>query len=1439
VAFILVTSAPTFAGSIIYVNTDAKHSENHQDYAPEEIIIKFRDPTVRTLGENTFDDPDVAKLDLSVSMGKLNKKFRLSGVKRLFKNFKAKKERIKALLKKDKALLTKREKHILQRLKRAPEKATVPALDRIYKLQFDLEPDESIQDVLDAYNNDPGVEYAELNYIVTIDSTPNDPYFPLQWSLHNTGQMYPESGKYNDPPGTVDADIDAPEAWDIQTGSGDIIVAVADTGVDYNHRDIDDNMWTDSNGYYGYDFANNDNYPMDDLGHGTHCAGTIAAEGNNGLDITGVCWNVKIMALKFLDESGRGTYADAAEAFYYAVNNGADVISNSWGKDEYSQTMQDAIDYANSQGVVIVASAGNDNQYYFPHYPASMDHVISVAATNSDDEKARYSNYGDWIDISAPGTDILSLRANGTSIGTTYDNYTTIASGTSMACPHVAGVIALLFSQYPDVSSKEIVARLLICTDDMSGVNPFYKGLMGHGRLNAYKALRFNSEGIVTFDREKYSCSDSIEIKINDFDIRGTGSQAVTLTTDGGDSEILMLTEEHNHPWIFAGNITTSSGAVVSGNGTLEVSHGQNITVSYLDPNYADIGQSIVEETVYIDCEAPNIFNVRVHNVTSSGSRIQFHTNEVTTAIVECGQSCGVAYGIVSEDSTPSKGHDIHLPSLASETQYFFVIEANDLAGNQSMDDNKGQCYSFITNAPPVGLHVPGEYPTIQEAIDAAIEGQTIWVADGLYTGSGNRDIEFKGKAITVRSENGPENCIIDCQADATDNHYGFYFNYGEDSNSVVDGFTITGAYNSSKLTNGGAGIVCDAGWPGSLSGSGGCRPSILNCIITGNTALVGGGIACIESSPVIKNCSIIHNEATYDSGGGIHILERSNPTITNCVISFNKAKCRGGGIHCFHGSPTIDNCLINCNRVSLGSGGGIAAWTSSSPTITNCTLSFNHAAAQGDGIVCGNNTHPKITNCIFWNNGSKEIERLIGCPIPGNPIVTYSDIRGGWSGVGNINADPSFVNGPDGDYYLSQIAAGQAVDSPCVDAGSDTATNLGMHICTTRTDQVGDAGIVDMGYHYPAMVLNPDIDGNWHVDLLDYAWLAGDWRNCSDVNLLPGDIVKNGCVDINDFRFLLDFWLDCYVTKAINPEPANEARVVDPKGTLSWVTRGGALYHDVYLGTDANAVANAGHGSPEFMGTVSEANFDPCGLEWETTYYWRINEVGPACMIQGEVWNFTTYGEPNFPPVGHWKFDEGEGTMAYDSAGTNNGTLNGDPNWSTGRFDGTLSDGAVSFDGAGDYVSVAPIVPLIGNTVTAQAWIRMSELAGMWSPILTQNIVNNGYYLYVPFGKPSFYIAAGPSYVEVISTEVINAGQWYCVAGTNDGSNLKLYIDGQLKDNVSSTGFLGVNNIAKIGGGPDSSYFNGLIDDVRIYDRALTAVEIEWLYVDMLLYGP
>ena len=335
-----------------------------------------------------------------------------------------------------------------------------------------------------ALTKDPAIEYAEPDYVVSIDGLPNDPLFEYQWPLHNTAQLHPRPGEGTGY-GTQDADVDAPEAWDAYVPTRSVVVAIVDTGVDYAHPDLAANMWTDVDGFYGYDFSNNDSDPMDDHGHGTHVAGIVAAVHGNGLGISGVCPDARIMALKFLDEDARGPLSLAEDAFYYAVANGADVISNSWSSDDPSDTLLTAVEYAHSQGVLLVASAGNENSHFW-RYPAKYSQVVSVAATDCNDRKAGFSTYGDlpswyWVDLAAPGVHILSLYAG-------QGSYL-LASGTSMSCPHVAGGLALLLSAWPDLTADEITQRLLATTDDITLLNPGYEKGLGTGRLNLHRAL--------------------------------------------------------------------------------------------------------------------------------------------------------------------------------------------------------------------------------------------------------------------------------------------------------------------------------------------------------------------------------------------------------------------------------------------------------------------------------------------------------------------------------------------------------------------------------------------------------------------------------------------------------------------------------------------------------------------------------------------------------------------------------------------------------------------------------------------------------------------------------------------------------------------------------------------------------------------------------------
>jgi len=343
------------------------------------------------------------------------------------------------------------------------------------------------------------VLYVEPNYKVkALSVIPNDPMFVDLWNMHNTGQTY----------GTADADIDAPEAWEIATGSSDVIVevivAVIDTGVDYTHPDLAANMWVneaelngtpgvddDGNGYvddiYGYDFCNYDADPIDDEGHGSHVSGTLGAVGNNGVGVTGVCWNVRIMAVKFLNQYGSGWTSDAISSVQYACLCGARVMSNSWGGGGYSSALEDAIRAAGDAGILFIASAGNDygsNNDIYPHYPSSyeLDNVIAVLSTDHDDRLSEHSNYGlTSVDLGAPGGDSYNRIRSCYRDGGYYWMY-----GTSMAAPHVSGACALIWSVCPKLSRMEVKDLIMRTVDPL----PILTGrCVSGGRLNLHNAI--------------------------------------------------------------------------------------------------------------------------------------------------------------------------------------------------------------------------------------------------------------------------------------------------------------------------------------------------------------------------------------------------------------------------------------------------------------------------------------------------------------------------------------------------------------------------------------------------------------------------------------------------------------------------------------------------------------------------------------------------------------------------------------------------------------------------------------------------------------------------------------------------------------------------------------------------------------------------------------
>lgn len=322
-----------------------------------------------------------------------------------------------------------------------------------------------------AYQAEPAVRFAEPDYIAriagwpdgpvlsgdalttTVDGllqVPNDPRFPEMWNL---------------------AKIRAEQGWDITVSSPAVVIAVIDTGADRNHPDLQGKLVP------AYDFVNGDSDPSDDQGHGTHVAGTAAAVTNNGIGIAGVAWEAKIMPLKALSASGAGAHSWIANAIVWATDHGADVINMSLGGPYTSATMREAVNYAWNHGLVLVAAAGNGNTSN-PTYPAAYENVMGVAATTQTDQRASFSNYGSYISVASPGVSILS-----TTRGASYQAW----SGTSMATPHVAGLVALLKSLHPDWSNVQIRETIEESAVDLG--TPGWDVVFGSGRIDAYTAL--------------------------------------------------------------------------------------------------------------------------------------------------------------------------------------------------------------------------------------------------------------------------------------------------------------------------------------------------------------------------------------------------------------------------------------------------------------------------------------------------------------------------------------------------------------------------------------------------------------------------------------------------------------------------------------------------------------------------------------------------------------------------------------------------------------------------------------------------------------------------------------------------------------------------------------------------------------------------------------
>ena len=624
------------------------------------------------------------------------------------------------------------------------------------------------------------MEHAEPNYLVYANiSPPDDTHFNRLWGLHNTGQ------NVNGTNGTNDADIDALEAWDVTTGSSDVVVAVVDSGVDINHPDLAANIWTnpgeipgngiddDGNGYIddvnGWDFYVNDNDPRDADGHGTHVAGTIAAAGNNAAGITGVSWSAQIMALRFLDAWGNGITTDAIAAIEYAAAMGADIINNSWGGGGYSQSLKEAIE---ASGAVVVCAAGNsgwNTDAFIAHYPSNYNsaNIIAVAASDQDDSRAFFSNYGPFsVDVAAPGTNIYSSapgretvweddfddgNINGWMTGGTNNSWAAtdaqaFSATHSLTDSHGASYLnntnSWARSPLVDLSNHTAAklefklygstgaADILWVQASINASTWFPVNFQLPGDTSLYNGVSGTVSSWITIiaDLEAYDGEDQVYIRFN-FITDATG------TADGFYIDDVKVTAASS---TYSGNEyefksgTSMATPHVSGLAALIKAHNPALTnaeiksaiLGSVDVKAAWSGLVATGGRVNAASAlaAPQISNVQVNSITETTAVVTWTTDKASDSVVQYGTASNSwdAYPNSQSDSARVTSHSITLSGLSQATDYYFRAGSTDAYGNgpdnKTGDANPSAEGTFATADPDPPSIV--EFPVIDSAGD-------------------------------------------------------------------------------------------------------------------------------------------------------------------------------------------------------------------------------------------------------------------------------------------------------------------------------------------------------------------------------------------------------------------------------------------------------------------------------------------------------------------------------------------------------------------------------------------------------------------------------------------------------------------------------------------------------------------------------------------------
>jgi len=891
-----------------------------------------------------------------------------------------------------------------------------------------MQSDANILDAVETLNREPAVDYAEPDYLAHFASVPDDPRYSEQWGLSK---------------------IAVEGAWDQTSGSPNVVIAVIDSGIDLTHEDLSPNLWInpgevpgnslddDNNGFIddiqGWNFVDINNNVQDFIGHGSLVAGVAAARSNNTLGIAGICGNCRVMPVKVSQVSGIANYSDIAAGVAYATQKGADVINISLGGYSNSNTLRNAIQAAVDQNISVVAGAGNDNSSNL-FYPAAYDSVIGVSGTDQDDHKTASSNFGSWVDVSAPGVDILS---------TTLGDYN-LASGTSFSAPFVSGNIGLLLSLHSDWTPAMIRSQLMHTADEIDGLNPDYEGMLGAGRLNATQAMQ-NPEPILQY--QSYSGNGIPNLRP---DFGSTVNLNIALYNDWADalgvSGVLSSTDSYVSiatPTTFYGDILAGETKANEIAFTFDIAAGAGynhvmpfeLALSANDGAYTttlnfSITTRSSEETVSgTIAENRTWTNDKTYVVTNNVGLAPGYTLTIeagTTIKFNGNYSLNLGGTLVAQGTAEQPILFEPYTSSITWNRIYFDNSSLDAQTTAEGDYLSGNVLQYVTvsgAASGIGCSSATPYldhvTTDNGGVTCSLGETDLWVKDSAFLGT--MDI-FQGGIFPehiIRVETNGGSVTLPASQVVDSNFFGLVSinGAGQVSNSDTLGLSISGLAEVEYVNA-----------KGSISISSG---QVLN------SSTQGGGIS-VGSNSLVSNCTVNRGGISAGSGSTIthNSIENTSGTGINSsgasTITFNRVIGMEQGI--IASSGIVENNLVAKTKVN-GIRPGMAS-------LRNNTMVMNEGNAvyldQGPSAFEGNN--------FEFNTG--EFDVTVSVPVTLAPEIVATN---NWWGTTEL----SLIRERTYDYYDDYTLAALTVE-PLLESPSQAAPGYVRNVTLDPESPVG-----------------------------------------------------------------------------------------------------------------------------------------------------------------------------------------------------------------------------------------------------------------------------------------------------------------------------------------------------------------------------------------------